>query len=452
MKQLKTLIKDATIINEGLKFKGSVLISNDTIEKIFPYITPENVISSQVRIIDASGLYLIPGVIDSHVHFREPGLTYKAEIATESKAAVAGGITSYMEMPNTIPQTTTLELLEEKFLRAAEVSLANYSFYLGATNNNFDEITKANPSDICGLKLFMGSSTGNMYVNNEVVLNELFKNSPLRISAHCEDEQTIQTNLREAISKYNSHLPASCHSIIRSEEACYRSSSKAVELASGYNTKLHVLHLSTAKEMQLFSSGQVKGKNITAEVCIHHLWFDEKDYKIQGNLIKWNPSIKTVKDKEALWEALLNDKIDVISTDHAPHTYEEKSRPYTEAPSGGPLIQHSLIAMLEMSKKDIIPIEKVIQKMCHAPADLFLINKRGYIREGYYADLVLIDPHENWIVYPENILSKCGWSPFEGFEFSHKVVSTFVNGQQVFSNGEIKNDIKGSRLHFDYPV
>jgi dihydroorotase len=445
----RTLIKDATIINEGLKFKGSVLINNDIIEKIFPYVIPGNILSPGVKIIDATGLYLIPGVIDSHVHFREPGLTYKAEIATESKAAVAGGVTSYMEMPNTIPQTTTPELLEQKYQRAAEVSNANYSFYLGATNDNLDNVIQTNPADVCGLKLFMGSSTGNMYVNDESVLVDIFKNSPLLIAAHCEDEQTIRTNLEAAISKYNSEIPPSFHANIRSAEACYRSSSKAVELASRYNARLHVLHLSTAKEMQLFSSGRVKEKNITAEVCIHHLWFDEKDYKIQGNLIKWNPSVKTAKDKEALWEALLQDKIDIISTDHAPHTLEEKSKPYQEAPSGGPMIQHSLTAMLEMSKKNIIPIEKVIQKMCHAPADLFRIDRRGYIREGYFADLVLVSPDENWMVSEKNILSKCGWSPFEGFEFSHKVVSTFVNGLQVFSNGEINPALKGNRLNFD---
>jgi len=427
------------------------LINNDLIERVFPYTIPPNITDSQVEVIDASGLYLIPGVIDSHVHFREPGLTYKGEILTESRAAVAGGITSYMEMPNTIPQTTTMDLLEQKCSRAAEVSSANYSFYLGATNDNLDEVVNANPSDVCGLKLFMGSSTGNMLVDDEKALTGIFKNSPLLVAAHCEDEQTIRENLKETRLKYNSDIPASCHTNIRSAEACYRSSSKAVELATKHNARLHVLHLSTGKEMQLFSSGRVKEKNITAEVCVHHLWFDEKDYKIQGNFIKWNPSVKTVKDKEALWEALLEDKIDVISTDHAPHTLEEKSRPYLEAPSGGPLIQHSLTAMLEMSKKDIIPVEKIIQKMCHAPADLFGIDRRGYIREGYFADLVLIRPDESWMVSGENILFKCGWSPFEGFEFSHKVVSTFINGQEVYSDGKINSAIKGHRLHFDYP-
>lgn len=447
---MKTLIKDATVINEGLKFRGSILINNDVIEKIFPYTTPENILISKIKIIDASGLYLIPGVIDSHVHFREPGLTYKGEIATETRAAVAGGVTSYMEMPNTKPPATTHELLEQKFLRAAEVSHANYSFWLGASNDNLDEVIKTNPADVCGLKLFMGSSTGNMFVTGDDLLNDIFKNSPLLIAAHCEDEQTIRENLKEAGLKYNNEIPAFCHAVIRSAEACYLSSSKAVELAVKHDARLHVLHLSTAREMELFSRGRVKDKNITAEVCVHHLWFDEKDYEFQGNLIKWNPSVKTAKDKEALWKALLEDKIDVISTDHAPHTLEEKNRPYLEAPSGGPLIQHSLTAMLEMSKKDIIPVEKVVQKMCHAPADLFRIDRRGYIREGYFADLALIDPNESWMVSGENILFKCGWSPFEGYEFSHKVVSTFINGQEVFSNGEIKDPIKGRRLHFDY--
>ena len=450
MNSPKILIKNATIINEGLKFRGSILINNDVIEKIFPYAVPREIITSTVEVIDATGLYLIPGVIDDQVHFREPGLTHKGEIATESKAAVAGGVTSFMEMPNTNPQTTTQELLNRKFERASEVSLANYSFYMGATNDNIEEVLKTDPAEVCGLKVFMGSSTGNMLVDDEEVLSEIFKHSPVLIATHCEDEKTIRNNLEKAKSRYGINIPVSEHSKIRSEEACFLSSSKAIDLAERYNTRLHILHLSTAREMSLFSSGPVSEKKITAEVCVHHLWFDEENYTDKGNLIKWNPSVKTKKDKEALWKALLTDKIDVIATDHAPHTAEEKNRPYPEAPSGGPLIQHSLVAMLEMSRKNFIPVEKVIQKMCHAPADLFRIDRRGYIREGYYADLVMVDPDLSWEVKPENILYKCGWSPFEGYEFTHKVVSTFINGRAVFTNGEINSAFIGSRLHFDY--
>lgn len=445
----KTLIKDATIINEGLKFKGSVLINGCIIEKIYPYITPREILNTPLKVIDAAGLYLIPGVIDDQVHFREPGLTRKGEIATESIAAVAGGITTYMDMPNTNPQTTTQKLLKQKYERASKVSSANYSFYLGATNNNITEVLKTDPDEICGLKVFMGSSTGNMLVDDEAVLSEIFKHSPVLIAAHCEDEKTILNNLEKAKSQFGLNIPVTEHPVIRSEEACFLSSAKAVELAGRNNSKLHILHLSTAREISLFTSGPVSAKNITAEVCIHHLWFDETDYLTKGNFIKWNPSVKTKKDKEALWEALLADKIDTIATDHAPHTAEEKNKPYLEAPSGGPLIQHSLVAMLEMSRRKIIPIEKVIQKMCHAPADLFKIDRRGYIREGYYADLVLIDPNLSWEVMPENILYKCGWSPFEGFEFTHKVISTFINGEEVFKMGKINNEIKGRKIKFN---
>lgn len=445
---MKILIKDATIINEGLKFRGSVLIDGDKIERIFPYMVPEDFDLTGVDIRDAAGLYLIPGVIDDQVHFREPGLTHKGDIASESRAAVAGGITSFMEMPNTNPQAVTQELLEQKYQRAAEVSPANYSFYMGATNDNLKEVLKTDPSKVCGIKVFMGSSTGNMLVDDEKTLSEIFKNAPTLVATHCEDEKTIQRNSKTAREKYGENVPISEHARIRSDEACYISSSKAVELASKSNTRLHILHLSTAKEMSLFSSGTVKNKNITAEVCVHHLWFDERDYNKKGTFIKWNPAIKTVKDKEALWEALLSDKIDVIATDHAPHTREEKNNTYFKAPSGGPLVQHSLVAMLEMSNKGIIPVEKVVQKMCHAPADLFRVDRRGYIREGYFADLVLIDPNLSWGVTPHNILYKCGWSPFEGQEFSHSVVATFVNGQEVFKNGEIQNGIVGKRLKF----
>ncbi len=398
--------------------------------------------------IDASGLLLIPGVIDDQVHFREPGLTHKGEIATESRAAVAGGVTTYMEMPNTVPQAVTQEELEKKYARAAEVSAANYSFYMGATNDNLNEVLKTDPSKVCGIKVFMGSSTGNMLVDDDETLSGIFKNAPTLVATHCEDEATIKKNTEIARQRYGENVPISRHCHIRNDEACYKSSSKAIELASKFDTRLHILHLSSAKEMSLFSPGKVTDKKITAEVCVHHLWFDERDYIEKGTRIKWNPSIKCTSDKEALWEALLADKLDVIATDHAPHTLEEKNNSYFKAPSGGPLVQHSLVAMLEMSRKGFISVEKVIQKMCHAPADLFRVEKRGYIREGYFADLVLIDPNESWMVSTANILYKCGWSPFEGTKFSYKVASTFVNGQLVFDGKEIVPGIKGKRLSF----
>ena len=434
---MKTLIKDATIINEGLKYSGSVLIEDEKITKVFPYKLPPDFDFSEITVIEAAGKYLIPGVIDDQVHFREPGLTHKGEIATESRAAAAGGVTTYMEMPNTNPQTVTQEELQKKYDRAAEVSAVNYSFYMGATNDNLEEVLKTDPAKVCGIKIFMGSSTGNMLVDDEKTLSEIFKHAPTLVATHCEDEKTIQHNLEAARAKYGELVPMSQHGNIRSDEACYLSSSKAVELASKFGTRLHVLHLSTAKEMSLFQPGPVKDKKISAEVCVHHLWFDDHDYISLGSKIKWNPSIKTRKDKEALWEALLADKIDVIATDHAPHTKEEKNNTYFKSPSGGPLVQHSLVAMLEMSRKGFITPEKVIQKMCHAPADLFRIEKRGYIREGYFADLVLIDPNKSWVVSPENILYKCGWSPFDGLEFTHKVDTTFVNGTIVFSNNTV---------------
>ncbi len=448
MEIMKTLIKNATIINEGLKFAGSVLINNEKIEKVFPHIMPSDFDYNNIEIIDATGLVLIPGVIDDQVHFREPGLTYKGEIATESRAAVAGGVTTFMEMPNTNPQAVTQELLQQKYNRAAEVSAANYSFYMGATNTNLDEVLKTNPAEVCGIKVFMGSSTGNMLVDDEAVLSEIFRNAPTLVATHCEDEQTIKRDTEIARKRYGENVPITQHAYIRSAEACYISSSKAVSLASKFDTRLHILHLSTEKEMALFSPGKPSEKNITAEVCVHHLWFDESDYEKHGTRIKWNPSIKTEKDKIALWEALLSDKIDVIATDHAPHTHDEKNNTYFKAPSGGPLVQHSLVAMLEMSKRGFITPEKVIQKMCHAPADLFRVEKRGYIREGYFADLVLIDPNNSWVVSPENILYKCGWSPFEGTEFSHKIVSTFVNGTLVYNDNRIMKVENSQRISF----
>jgi dihydroorotase len=446
---MKTLIKDATIINEGLKYKGSVLIDGKLIKRVFPHAVPAAFDLQDVEVINATGLYLIPGVIDDQVHFREPGLTHKGDIATESRAAVAGGITTYMEMPNTNPQSVTQELLEQKYTRAAEVSPANYSFYMGATNDNLEEVLKTDPSKVCGIKVFMGSSTGNMLVDDQDTLSEIFRNAPTLVATHCEDEATIKQNIETARSRYGENVPVSRHAYIRSAEACYKSSSKAIELATKHNARLHILHLSSAFEMNLFSAGKVKDKNVTAEVCVHHLWFDDRDYITKGNFIKWNPSVKTADDKKALWEALLNDKIDVIATDHAPHTLEEKNNTYFKSPSGGPLVQHALVAMFEMSSKGVISVEKVVQKMCHAPADLFRIDRRGYIREGYHADLVLVDPNKNWTVSDSNILYKCGWSPFEGQEFSHAVVSTFVNGQEVYKNGETVNRVAGERVLFN---
>ena len=446
---MKTLIKNARIINERKTFDGAVLIEGELITQVFETPNIPLGIEAGTSVIDANGQYLIPGVIDDQVHFREPGLTHKGEIATESKAAVAGGVTSYLEMPNTNPQTVTQQLLEEKYQRASEVSAANYSFYMGATNNNLEEVLKTDATKVCGIKIFMGSSTGNMLVDNEDVLSEIFRNTRLLVATHCEDEPTIQRNIAQYREKYGEFVPISAHPKIRSNEACYKSSAKAVELATKYGTRLHVLHLSTAEEMQLFSPGKVTDKHITAEVCVHHLWFDEHDYILKGNFIKWNPAIKSAADKDALWDALRSDKIDVVATDHAPHTFQEKEHSYFKAPSGGPLVQHSLVAMLEMSSQGQISVERVIEKMCHAPADLFRINRRGYIREGYFADLVLVDPRHKWTVSPDNILYKCGWSPFDGVEFSHQITNTFVNGNLVFADGKIVSETKGKRLRFN---
>ncbi len=446
---MKTLLKNATLFNEGLTFKGSLLINGEFIEKIYPYRLPGTLDPESVHIIDAQGLLLLPGVIDDHVHFREPGLTHKGDISTESRAAVAGGVTSYMEMPNTNPQTVTQDLLEEKYQRAAEVSVANYSFYIGATNDNLREVLKTDPQRVCGVKIYMGASTGNMLVDDEETLSALFRNAPGLVAVHCEDEATIRKNTEQMRKKYGEAVPVSAHAQIRSAEACFLSSSKAVRLATKYGTRLHILHLSTEKEMSLLTSGRPEDKRITAEVCVHHLWFDDRAYDEKGARIKWNPSIKTVNDRLALWEALLSDKIDVIATDHAPHTLEEKEKPYFQSPSGGPLVQHSLVAMLELSNRGFISREKVVEKMCHAPARLFRIDRRGFLRENYYADLVLVDPGQSWVVKPENIRYKCGWSPFEGGGFSHTVTHTFVNGELVYENGKINEKVRGRRMKFD---
>lgn len=442
------LISNATIYNEGKSFVGSVLIENELIKAVFTDDVPKEIEVQQC--IDAQGMLLLPGVIDDQVHFREPGLTHKADLASESRAAVAGGVTSFMDMPNTNPQTTTIDELEKKYQLAAEKSLANYAFYMGATNDNMDELKKLKPSQTCGIKVFMGSSTGNMLVDDKKVLSQIFAEIPFLIATHCEDEPTIQQNIADFKTRYGDNLPVKYHPLIRSAEACYLSSSVAVELAKTHDARLHVLHISTAKEMELFDNQlPLREKKITAEVCVHHLWFSDADYQAYGNRIKWNPAIKTEHDRVALIKALNDNKIDVIATDHAPHLVQEKEGNCLTAASGGPLVQFSLLAMLEMAKEGTFSIEKVVEKMCHAPADLFRIQKRGYIKSGYYADLVLVDPTHQTKVHQDMILSKCGWSPFEGQTFSHSITKTFVNGQLVYKDGDIDNSVKGKRLTFD---
>lgn len=440
---MKTYIQHATIINEGLEFVGSVLIEDDIILKI----NTENKYEDADYFIDATGLLLIPGVIDDQVHFREPGLTHKGEIYTEAKAGIAGGVTSFMEMPNTIPQAVTIELLEEKYRRASEVSLANYSFYIGANNNNIDEVLKADPRKVCGIKCFMGSSTGNMLVEGNGLVT-LFKNAHMIVATHNEEESIIQSNFQKYREQYGENVPIEFHPLIRSAEACYQSSSKAIDLAMKYNTRLHILHLSTAKEIELFSTGNPTQKQVTNEVCVHHLWFDNRDYQKLGSKIKWNPAIKEESDKLSLREAVNLGKIDIVATDHAPHTKEEKNNTYFKTPSGGPLIQHSLVVMLELVNQSVFSYKKVVEKMCHLPAILFNVEKRGFIRERYKADLVLIDPNQTWEVNESNILYKCGWSPFEGQKFKHKVTHTFVNGNLVYHNELFNENKKGERLIF----
>lgn len=443
----KVLIKDAKIVNEGTIFNGDVFICDGIIEEIGESISAK---SPDVNVFYAEGKYLIPGLIDDQVHFREPGLTHKATIATESKAAIAGGITSFIEMPNTSPQTTTIKKLEEKFEVAANTSHANYSFMFGGTNDNLEEILKVNKQAVAGLKLFLGSSTGNMLVDDEETLERIFESTPLLISVHCEDEATIRENLETYKERYGDDIPIHFHPIIRSEEACYISSSRAIELAKKTGARLHVFHLSTAKETALFDNSiPLAEKKITAEVCIHHLWFSDEDYEHKGTKIKWNPAVKTATDRDGLLEALLDDRIDVIATDHAPHTSEEKDQVYTKAPSGGPLVQHALPALLEFYHQGKISLEKIVEKACHNPAILFQIDKRGYIREGYKADLVLIDLNAPWTVQKDNILYKCGWSPFEGTTFKSRITHTFVNGELAYKNFKVYDGLYGERLTFD---
>ena len=443
----KTLIKNAKIVNEGKILEGEILIEGELIKAISSKIDIE---LEEVQIVDAANNFVIPGLIDDQVHFREPGLTHKANIETESRAAIAGGITSFIEMPNTNPQTTTIEKLEEKFEIASKTSYANYSFMFGGTNDNLEEIMKLDKTKVAALKLFLGSSTGNMLVDNPETLEKIFSSTDLVIAVHCEDEHTIRKNTQEYLDTYGEDIPIKYHPIIRSEEACYLSSSKAIELAKKTGARLHVFHLSTGKETHLFTNDvPLKDKQITAEVCTHHLWFTDSDYQEKGTHIKWNPAVKTQEDKEQLWAALLDDRIDVLATDHAPHTLEEKNNVYTKAPSGGPLVQHALVAIMEAVNTGVISIEKAVEKMSHNPAILFDIEKRGYIKEGYFADLVIVDNDNPWTVTKENVLYKCGWSPFEGTTFTSRVTHTFVNGQLVFNNGEINENKNAKRLTFN---
>ena len=442
----KILIKNATIVNEEKIFESDLLIINDIINQISPSISTPN----DCKIIDASGKILIPGLIDDQVHFREPGLTHKATISSESKAAVAGGITSFIEMPNTVPQTTTIKELNKKFEIADKSSYANYSFMFGATNSNLDEIKKVNKNEVAALKIFLGSSTGDMLVDDQQILKDIFLSTDLIIVVHSEDEQIINENLKKYRTKYNSNIPFDCHSKIRSAEACLKSTKKIIKLAKETNARLHVFHLSTKAESLLFQNDiPLKEKKITSEVCVHHLWFSDKDYQEKQSFIKWNPAIKTDNDREGLWDSLLEDRIDVIATDHAPHTLEEKSKPYLDCPSGGPLVQHALVSMIQHHLNNKISLEKIVTKMCHNPAILFQISKRGYVREGYYADLVLIDINKSWTVNKDNILYKCNWSPFEGVQFDSKITHTIVNGKIVYENGLFNSTLCGKKLTFN---
>lgn len=439
------LLKSATIVNEGKQILADILIKNGIIEKIAGNISTEE----NIQVIDLEGKFVLPGCIDDQVHFREPGLTHKADIASESKAAVAGGITSFMEMPNTVPNALTQKLLQDKYEIAARSSSANYSFFMGASNDNLEEVLRTDARNVCGVKIFMGSSTGNMLVDNEQTLEHLFRNvPPMLIATHCEDENTIRSNIEKYRAIYGENIPIELHPIIRDEDACYISSSLAVKMAKKFNTRLHVLHISTEKEIALFDNSiPLEKKMITAEACIHHLWFSDEDYAEKGNLIKWNPAVKKASDRAAIFQAVLDNKIDVIATDHAPHTLEEKQQSYFNAPSGGPLVQHALQAMLEKMEQGMISIERIVEKMAHAPAILFHIEKRGFIREGYFADLVVVDKKQTTVTR-DALLYKCGWSPFEGTTFSYTIDKTFVNGNLVYADGKISSSVFGQRMLF----
>lgn len=439
------LLRDALVVNEGHSFQADIVVRSGVIDRV----APEGVGSvAGVRDMDVKGRTLLPGVIDDQVHFREPGLTHKEDIAHASAAAAAGGVTSYMEMPNTVPNTLTQALLEEKYQRAAESSSVNYSFYMGVANDNLDEVLRTDPRTVCGLKAFLGSSTGNMLVDEPTTLESLFRKAHMLLAVHAEDEATIRANMAAAVARWGDAIPVQEHPNIRSAEACHISSSNAVALAREHGTRLHVLHISTARELELFEPGPLEGKRITAEACVHHLWFTDSDYATKGNLIKWNPAVKTADDRAAIRQAVIDGRIDVVATDHAPHTLEEKQRPYAQCPSGGPLIQHSLVAMLEMVEQGIFTLEQVVDKMCHAPARMFQIESRGFIREGYHADLVLVDRKAPWTVTTDTVLSKCGWSPFTGQKFGSRVLNTWVNGQLVYDQGRVQQGIRGQRLLF----
>lgn len=445
---MRYIIKNATLVNEGKSFMASVFISGEIIEKVIPADSQQDFEGYEV--IDAKGLLLLPGAIDDQVHFRDPGLTHKGDIATESRAAVAGGVTSFMDMPNTVPNTLTQQLLQDKYDIAAEKSMANYSFYMGASNDNIEEVIKTNPQDVCGIKVFMGSSTGNMLVNNGGTLQRLFQEAPCLIATHCEDEDIIRRNIDIYKSKYGDDAPASIHPLVRSAEACYKTSSEAAELASKYGTHLHILHLSTAKEIELFRNDiPLKDKKITAETCLHYLLFDDRDYEKKGMFLKCNPAVKTEDDKLALIQACNDNHIDILATDHAPHTLEEKNKPYFSAPSGGTSVQHLLLGALELANKGIMTKEKVVELLSHNPATLFKINKRGFIREGYYADLVLINPNKRHIISNNDVLYKCGWTGYSGMELSCSVTHTFINGELVYHNGNFNENYRGKRLTFN---
>ncbi|MBN4072485.1 dihydroorotase [Crocinitomix catalasitica] len=440
----RILLKNGLIVTDGRKFEADILIFDERIQRVDRDISDE-----QAEVIDVSGKWIIPGMIDDQVHFREPGLTHKATIQTESRAAVAGGITSFMEMPNTIPNAVTQALLEEKYQIAAKTSIANFSFYMGATNENIEEVLKTDSEEVCGIKVFMGSSTGNMLVDNEETLTNIFSKCPMLIATHCEDESTIRKNIKEYRERYGDDMPIKYHPEIRSAEACYLSSSLAVRLAKKYNTRLHILHLSSAIEMDLFRNDiPLAEKKITAEACIHHLWFSDSDYDEKGTYIKWNPAVKSADDRKAIWDAVNDNRIDVIATDHAPHTIEEKGENYFSAPSGGPLVQHAVQAVLEKVKEGKIELEKAVDKMSSAVAECFGIKNRGSIKEGFFADLVIVNPSNDKTVDRKNVLYKCGWSPFEGITFSHTIDSTFVNGQPVYRNGLIEEGTNGQRMTF----
>lgn len=440
------LIRDVRVVDDGRIFQADVLVRNGRIELVSE---KGAIVAPGIQELDGKGKFLLPGAIDDQVHFREPGLTHKEDIAHASIAAAAGGVTSFMEMPNTVPQTLTQELLEEKYVLGASKSVVNYSFYMGISNDNLEEALRTDPRTVCGLKAFLGSSTGNMLVDDPATLDQLFRKAHMLLAIHAEDEGTIRANMQRAVEHWGDAIPMEQHPVIRSAEACYKSSSNAVQLARTHGTRLHVLHISTAKETELFELGDLKNKLITAEACVHHLWFSDADYASKGAAIKWNPAVKSATDREAIRQAVKDGRIDVVATDHAPHTKEEKALPYAMCPSGGPLIQHSLVAMLELMHEGVFSLEQVVEKMCHAPARLFAINKRGYIREGYYADLVLVDLEAPWTVTKENLLYKCGWSPFEGQQFRSSVLNTWVNGKMVFANGIVDRTIRGDRLTFD---